>query len=99
MSIEVNDVTPPSVSCPPGPNPAGTEPSADNQDGFFQMLASDNVDAAVPIYIKDLGSGTVFGPYPSGTTFKLTQAPGARVKVRTSPATSRGSSPSTGTPS
>ncbi len=85
VSIDVNDVTPPSVSCPPGPNPAGTEPSADNQDGFFQMLASDNVDAAVPIYIKDLGSGTVFGPYPSGTTFKLTQAPGARVKVRDFP--------------
>jgi hypothetical protein len=82
VSIDVNDVTPPSVSCPPGPNPAGTEPSADNQDGFFRMLASDNVDASVPIYIKDLGSGTVFGPYPSGTTFKLTQAPGARAKVR-----------------
>ena len=82
VSIDVNDVTPPSVSCPPGPNPAGTEPSAENQDGFFRMLASDNVDASVPIYIKDLGAGTVFGPYPSGTTFKLTQAPGARVKVR-----------------
>jgi hypothetical protein len=25
VSIDVNDVTPPSVSCPPGPNPAGTE--------------------------------------------------------------------------
>lgn len=79
VSIDVNDVTAPTVSCPPGPNPAGHEPSASNEDGFFRMVASDNVDASVPIYIKDLGSGTVFGPYPSGTTFKLTQAPGAPV--------------------
>ena len=99
MNIDVNEVTPPSVSCPPGPNPAGTEPSADNQDGFFRMVASDNVDASVPIYIKDLGSGTVFGPSPSATTFKLTQAPRARSRPRTSPAMSGGSSPSTVTPS
>jgi hypothetical protein len=37
---------------------------------------------SVPVSIKDLGSGTVFGPYPSGTTFKLTQAPGGQAKVR-----------------
>lgn len=82
VKIKVNDVTPPSVSCPPGPNPAGTEPSADNEDGFFKMVASDNVDPSVPVYIKDLGSGVVFGPFPSGTTFKLTQAPGAPVKMK-----------------
>lgn len=82
VSIDVNDVTPPTVSCPPGPNPAGKVPSADNQDGFFRMVASDNVDASVPISIKDLGSGEVFGPYATGTTFKLTQAPGAPVTVR-----------------
>lgn len=82
VSIDVNDVTPPSVSCPPGPNPAGHVPPADNQDGFFRMVAGDNVDASVPVYIKDLGSGTVFGPYPSGTTFKLTQAPGGPVTAK-----------------
>ena len=82
VSIDVNDVTPPSVSCPPGPNPAGKIPRANNQDGFFRMVASDNVDASVPVLIKDLGSGTVFGPYASGTTFKLTQAPGGRVTVK-----------------
>lgn len=82
VKIKVNDVTAPSLSCPPGPNPAGTEPSADNEDGFFRMVVSDNVDASVPIYIKDLGSGTVFGPFASGTTFKLTQAPGAPVRAR-----------------
>lgn len=82
VSIDVNDVTPPSVSCPPGPNPAGKVPHANNQDGFYRMVASDNVDASVPIYVKDLGSGKVFGPYASGTTFKLTQAPGTAVKVK-----------------
>ena len=82
VRITVNDVTAPSVSCPPGPNPAGNEPNADNEDGFFVMLATDNVDPSVPVYIKDLGSGVVYGPYPSGTTFKLTQAPGAPVKAK-----------------
>jgi von Willebrand factor type A domain len=82
VKIKVNDVTAPSLSCPPGPNPAGSEPSATNEDGFYRMVVSDNVDASVPIYIKDLGSGAVFGPYASGTTFKLTQAPGAPVKAR-----------------
>lgn len=82
VTIRVNDVTAPTVSCPPGPNPAGTEPSATNEDGFFVMRATDNVDPSVPIYIKDLGSGVVYGPYPSGTTFKLTQAPGAPVKAK-----------------
>jgi hypothetical protein len=82
VTIRVNDVTAPTVSCPPGPNPAGTVPSATNEDGFFVMRATDNVDPTVSIYIKDLGSGVVFGPYPSGTTFKLTQAPGAPVKAK-----------------
>jgi hypothetical protein len=82
VAIHVNDVTAPSLSCPQGPNPAGTVPTADNQDGFFVMRATDNVDPSVSISIKDLGSGVVFGPYPSGTTFKLTQAPGAPVKAK-----------------
>ena len=28
------------------------------------------------VYVKDLGSDTVFGPYPGGTAIKYTQAPG-----------------------
>lgn len=80
ISIDVNDVTPPSVSCDPGPNPAGKIPGSTNS-GFYQMFSSDNVDPAVGIYIHDLGSPAVFGPYASGTTFKLTQAPGATPSV------------------
>lgn len=82
VTIDVNDVTPPTVSCTPGPNPAGHEPAADNQDGFYEMTASDLVDPSVDVYIHDDGSSAVFGPYPSGTTFKLTQAPGATPIVR-----------------
>ena len=80
ISIDVNDVTPPSVSCDPGPNPAGQMPGSTNS-GFYQMFSSDNVDPAVGIYIHDLGSPAVFGPYASGSTFKLTQAPGATPSV------------------
>jgi hypothetical protein len=81
IAIHVNDVTAPAVSCPEGPNPAGKIPSSHNQDGFYRMLASDNVDPAVSVTVKDLGSGQTFGPYASGTTFKLTQAPGAKPAV------------------
>lgn len=81
VTIKVNDVTPPSVSCPEGPNPAGNVPASHNPDGFYKMVATDNVDKHVEITITDTVSGKVFGPYPSGTTFKLTQAPGAVPKV------------------
>lgn len=78
VTIKVNDVTPPSVSCPEGPNPAGKIPNSHNPDGFYRMVATDNVDPAPSISIQDLGSGVSFGPFASGTTFKLTQAPGAK---------------------
>ena len=77
VTIDVNDVTPPTVSCDQGPNPAGRMPQAGNPDGFFRVTASDNVDETVQIYVDDTGSDALFGPYPSGTTFKITQAPGA----------------------
>ncbi|MCK0111714.1 VWA domain-containing protein [Ornithinimicrobium sp. F0845] len=80
ISIWINDVTPPTVSCEPGPNPSGNMPGSTNS-GFYQMFSTDNVDAAVDIYIHDLGSSAIFGPYATGTTFKLTQAPGATPSV------------------
>ncbi|WP_256841830.1 hypothetical protein [Ornithinimicrobium cryptoxanthini] len=80
VSIDVNDVMAPEVGCVPGPNPGGKIPGSTNS-GFFEMVSSDNVDAAVGIYIHDTASSAVFGPYPSGTTIKLTQAPGATPSV------------------
>jgi len=82
VHVNLNDVTAPVVTCPPGPNPAGTEAGATNQDGYFRMVAADDVDPDVEIYVRDTASNLRFGPYTSGTTFKLTQAPGGKVGVK-----------------
>lgn len=79
------DTTPPSVACPATTNPsgnnvpkAGSNPSSgQNPDGFYRLTASDSVDPNPTITIHDTGSSATFGPFPSGTTIKLTQAPGA----------------------
>ena len=75
VTIKVNDVTPPTVSCGPGVNPAGHTPGGWRNAGFFQMVAADNLPG-VSVTISDTGTGTTFGPYAPGTYFKLTQAPG-----------------------
>jgi hypothetical protein len=81
IRVNLDDVTAPVVSCPPGPNPAGNE-STTSTDGYYRMVASDIVDPAVRIYVRDTSSNLWFGPYVSGTTFKLTQAPGGKVEVK-----------------
>ena len=48
-----------------------------NEDGFYQFNATDAVDPNPRIFVVDSGTGTVFGPYPSGTNIKYMQAPGA----------------------
>lgn len=80
VRIHVNDVTAPTVSCDPGPNPAG-HVSRSPANGFVLATAGDNVDD-VQVSVTDLGSGESFGPYASGTSFKLTKAPGGHVSVR-----------------
>ncbi len=83
VRVDLNgDVTAPVVSCPPAANPARNSPRATNDDGFYQMIAVDDVDPDVDIYVRDTASNLRFGPYASGTTFKLTQAPGGRVEVK-----------------
>jgi hypothetical protein len=79
--ISVDDVTPPQSACVAGVNPAGHEPVAgvnstgQNEDGFYLLSATDNVDADPAIYLTDLGSGTVFGPFTDGTNIKYVQDP------------------------
>jgi hypothetical protein len=80
VQIHVNDVTAPTVSCDPGPNPAG-QISSSTANGFVVATAGDNVDD-VQVTVTDLGSGQSFGPYASGTSFKLTKAPGGKVSVK-----------------
>jgi len=80
------DTTPPVASCVPTVNPGGkTEPTApgkggkgQNQDGFYQVAATDLVWPAsgIQMWVTDMGSGQVFGPFPVGTNIKYTQAPG-----------------------
>ena len=81
VSVDVNDVTPPVVRCEQGPNPAGHILPEESEAGFFRMFAEDNVDGSLDVYVDDTGSSAQFGPYASGTTFKLTQAPGAAPRV------------------
>lgn len=80
------DTTPPSASCPASVSPGGSVPQApgnggqgQNQDGFYQLAATDDVWPAsgIKMYVKDGGSSTVWGPFPVGTNIKYTQATGA----------------------
>lgn len=80
VTVDVNDVTPPVVACEQGPNPSGNVPQGGDPDGFFMVTASDNVDPTVEVWVEDTGSDAVFGAYASGTTLKITQAPGATPK-------------------
>jgi hypothetical protein len=80
ITVEIPDVTVPTVACIEGVNPHGAKvPAAANQnpDGFYLLTAEDNLDPDPMIWVVDSGSGTVFGPYPTGTTIKYTEAPGA----------------------
>lgn len=76
ITVRVNDVVAPTPTCAPGPNPDGHTPKP-SEAGFLTLTAVDNVDAAPKVFIRDTGSPANFGPYPSGTTIKLTQAPGS----------------------
>jgi hypothetical protein len=78
------DRTPPTVACvetvnPHGNNvpPAGQHSPGQNEDGFYEFIASDDVDDNVGIFAVDMGSGVVFGPFSSGTKIKYTEANGA----------------------
>ncbi|HWC12611.1 MAG TPA: vWA domain-containing protein [Acidimicrobiales bacterium] len=81
ISVDVNDVTAPVAACTATVNPAGkTVPAAGNNpksgqnpDGFYELTATDAVDPNPQIFVVDTGSGTVFGPFPSGTRIKYTE--------------------------
>lgn len=80
--ITVQDVTAPSARCVQGVNPAGNIPpagnnpkSGQNPDGFYQLLASDNVGVA-SIVVCDGGSSFCSGPFAANDYVKITQAQG-----------------------
>jgi hypothetical protein len=84
------DTSLPVVTCTPTTNPSGKNiPSAGNNpksgqnpDGFYLLTASDAVDPNPQIRVADTGSSFVAGPYLSGTTIKLVQAPGGTPNVK-----------------
>ncbi len=79
------DTTPPEAQCvetvnPSGKNipPAGSIPppgskNGQNEDGFYELLAEDVVSFNVEVYVEDMESGKVFGPFVSGTKIKYTE--------------------------
>ena len=74
------DATPPVLACTETVNPHGQNvPKAHktNEDGFYELGGTDNVDTDVAIYVTDsFGSGP-FGPFATGDKVKITEAPGA----------------------
>jgi HYR domain-containing protein len=83
-TITVVDTTAPDVACPEGPNPDGTIPSSHNPDGFYLLTGSDAVDTAPRVFLRDTGSGTVWGPFSSGQKIKYTEN-GAKPSIKTMP--------------
>jgi hypothetical protein len=70
----VENVNPHGHKIPPaGQTPPGTNPkSGQNPDGFYQVSSTDGSQ----VYVIDTATGFKFGPYPSGTVIKYTQATG-----------------------
>lgn len=83
-TITVRDITAPSARCVQGTNPSGQNvpnagdngKSGQNPDGFYQLLASDNVGVA-SIVVCDSASGFCSGPFAANDMVKITQAQGA----------------------
>ena len=82
------DTIPPVAECVPTENPHGdNEPPApgeggqgQNQDGFYELLAEDNLVedcAPLQLFVRDTGSGTLFGPFAVGTEIKYIEDPDA----------------------
>ena len=89
------DTTPPCVCCcesvnPHGENipPAGstTQPGNKggiNDDGFYVICATDDIDPDPEIYVSYSGAcSCLFGPFSSGIVIKFTEAPGAEPKMK-----------------
>ena len=82
----IQDLLPPEVECieavnPHGQNVPGGKASGkgqgNNPDGFYQLIAVDEYDPEPKIYVGTACGTDLFGPYPSGTIVKFTEAPGA----------------------
>lgn len=83
ITIHIPDTVAPKAQCVPTTNPAGknipTAPAkggqGQNQDGYYQLLGSDNVGVA-SIVVRDSMSSFISGLFASGDKVKIVQAPG-----------------------
>ena len=90
VSKQWQDTTPPVAQCVPSVNPGGTIPVApghgqsQNPDGFYQLLATDDIwpPEMLNTFVVDTGTATVFGPFAVGTDIKYTEANGAQPSIR-----------------
>lgn len=79
----IESVNPHGQTIPPAgrttlPGPRGGQ----NEDGYYILKAEDAAGLPLPIEILSLSLvGGPFGPYPSGTTVKITEAPGVTPMV------------------
>lgn len=73
------DLTAPEAACAANVNPAGNRPpgaepqGTTKSHGFFQISASDVIDDDPDVFVRDTGSGTVFGPFDSPTNIRWTK--------------------------
>ena|SRR5689334_9889781 len=75
----IENVNPHGQTIPPAgsttlPGPRGGQ----NEDGFYLISSNTGVN----VFVVDTGTGTTFGPYPSGTVVKYTEANGATPSVK-----------------
>lgn len=78
----VETVNPHGQTIPKAPAKSG---KAQNPDGFYELLAEDNLlegCAPLELFVTDTASGTVFGPFPTGTKIKYIQTPGGTPRVK-----------------
>ena len=82
---------PPVASCVESVNPSGknipragskTKPGkkgpGQNEDGFYALFGQDKLGLAAPVSVRNASGSATFGPFPSGSVVKLTEARGAR---------------------
>jgi hypothetical protein len=66
-----------------GAQPRWTHSTGQQPRRFYRLLATDLVDPHPAVRIQDGADASVgFGPFPSVTTIKLVQAPGATPSIR-----------------
>lgn len=83
----------PAAACEPTTNPAGKNvPGANasasagmNPDGFYVLVGADPDSPSPDLYVGDTESTAVFGPFPSGTKVKITEANGVTPTLKSGP--------------